>query len=45
VEYDEPHHYWGMRKEKDMNRLNEIKNHLGCRFLRYNKQLNKLEEC
>lgn len=45
VEYDEPHHYWGMRKEKDMNRLNEIKNYLGCRFLRYNKQSNKLEEC
>lgn len=45
VEYDEPHHFInGKLKEKDIIRMNEIKNHLHCQFLRYNEQLDKQYE-
>ena len=45
VEYDEPHHYTlGQLKEKDIIRMNEIKNHLNCRFFRYDEKRNKLTE-
>jgi hypothetical protein len=46
VEYDEPRHYKldGHLKEKDVVRLNEIKSHLRCRFLRYKEQTKELKE-
>ena len=42
VEYDERHHDY--RKNKDFNRMKEIKKHLKCRFFRYNQKLNELKE-
>ena len=43
VEYDEPRHYpYGKLKEKDIRRMNEIKNHLNCSFYRYNEKIDKL---
>lgn len=38
VEYDECHHYdiYGRLKSKDIQRMNDIINVLGCRFYRYN---------
>jgi len=46
-EYDEPKHYGvdGFLKERDVNRMTEIKNHLGCQFFRYNERENKFYEC
>lgn len=44
VEYDELYHNRTKQKEKDLNRLNEIKNHLNCKFFRYNKKENELKE-
>jgi predicted RNA-binding Zn-ribbon protein involved in translation (DUF1610 family) len=44
VEYDEPHHTWGSRKIKDEIRMEKIKDHLGCKFFRYNQQYNLLKE-
>lgn len=45
VEYDEPRHYrFGVLKDKDIKRMNEIKNHLGCQFWRYNEYEKKLVE-
>lgn len=44
-EYDEPHHYNEMTKllkEKDIIRMNEIQNHLSCKFYRYNEKLNQI---
>jgi hypothetical protein len=45
-EYDEPNHYYrnGHLKNKDIKRMSEIMNHLHCRFIRYNEQMNKTEE-
>jgi hypothetical protein len=44
-EYDEPHHYYsnGQLREKDRNRMEEIKRHLGCKFLRYNEKNRQLK--
>ena len=44
--YDEPHHYniYGQLKEKDIKRMIEIKNHLHCRFYRYNEKTKELKE-
>lgn len=45
VEYDEYHHFKnGQLKEKDLDRMNYIKNKLGCRFFRYDERNNKLKE-
>lgn len=46
IEYDEPHHYYktGRLKPRDMKRMNEIKNYLHCRFLRYKEQTKELIE-
>jgi very-short-patch-repair endonuclease len=45
VEYDEPRHYrHGRLREKDLMRMEQIKEHLGCEFWRYDayrKQLLK----
>jgi hypothetical protein len=46
VEYDETAHYnedW-ILKEKDVKRMNEIKQYLKCKFFRYNEVLNKFYE-
>ena len=44
-EYDEPKHYSVEKlKEKDIHRMNEIIQHLGCRFIRYNEQTNEVKE-
>ena len=47
-EYDEPRHYYkngnGKLKLKDINRMNEIRNHLHCKFIRYNERCNEIEE-
>lgn len=46
VEYDEPTHYKrdGSLKQKDIKRMDEIKQLLKCRFLRYNAIDKKLYE-
>lgn len=46
VEYDEPLHYYvdNRLKEKDVKRMLQIKEHLGCRFLRYNERTQQLTE-
>lgn len=45
VEYDEPRHYVnGQLKEKDIKRMTEITQHLGCRFYRYNERTKELKE-
>lgn len=46
VEYDECRHYYknGQLKEKDLDRMNYIKNKLGCRFFRYDERNNELRE-
>jgi hypothetical protein len=45
VEYDEQRHYvHDQLKEKDVKRMNEIKNYLHCRFLRYNEKNKELIE-
>jgi very-short-patch-repair endonuclease len=40
VEYDEPYHYTveGEIKTKDIDRMNKIIQHTGCRFYRYNER-------
>jgi hypothetical protein len=45
-EYDEPHHYYksGLLKFKDIRRMNEIKQVLKCKFIRYNEKYNKITE-
>jgi hypothetical protein len=46
VEYDETSHYdknWNL-KERDVIRMNEIKQLLNCRFFRYNEVLDELRE-
>lgn len=46
VEYDEPYHYDVEEnlKLKDQQRMNEIKNLLDCKFLRYNQRAHTLKE-
>lgn len=45
VEYDEPWHYRkGKLLEKDIYRMEKIKDHLKCKFFRYNQKLNELKE-
>ena len=45
VEYDERRHYCrGKLREKDIKRMNEIKSHLGCKFLRFNEYVGELKE-
>lgn len=45
VEYDEPRHYkCGKLRDKDVERMNNIKTELGCRFLRYNEKIDLLTE-
>lgn len=47
-EYDEPRHYSDVQSnnlcERDINRMHTIREELGCRFIRYNEQLNLLYE-
>jgi NUMOD3 motif len=44
-EYDEPHHYikktWQL-KERDIKRMDEIRQKMGCGFLRYDERNNRL---
>lgn len=46
IEYDEPKHYYvnNELKDKDVKRMNEIKNILNCKFFRYNEKLQELNE-
>lgn len=45
VEYDEPRHYrCGALLEKDVKRMNTIKNHLRCKFFRYREKTGELSE-
>lgn len=48
-EYDEPRHYVDVMNniltERDLNRMQYIKEQLHCRFFRYNEKLNLLYEC
>ncbi len=46
VEYDEARHYdiYGNLKQKDVNRMNEIKDRLKCKFFRYNEKAKMLVE-
>ena len=45
VEYDEPRHYIQSNlREKDIIRMNEIKDHLKCKFYRYNEKTDELKE-
>jgi hypothetical protein len=45
-EYDEPLHFYknGELKEKDVRRMNEIKEVVGCKFIRYNEQRREIVE-
>ena len=45
VEYDEPSHFLGGKlKQKDVDRMNEIKQTMGCRFYRYDERTKKLKK-
>jgi hypothetical protein len=47
IEWDEPYHHFdrdGNLKPRDVERMNEIKNALQCRFFRYNQRTNELKE-
>ena len=46
VEYDEPHHFTknGQLKKKDIDRMNEICEHLKCDFWRYNEKTKTLQK-
>ena len=46
VEYDEPHHYFinGELKPRDIKRMNEIIEHLKCKFYRYDEKRKILKE-
>lgn len=45
IEYDERRHYVTDKlKDKDIARMNEIKSHLGCKFLRFNEYTKELKE-
>jgi len=41
-EYDERKH--NKFKKKDRHRMNEIKQHLGCKFIRYNETINEIRK-
>lgn len=43
-EYDEKHHFTatGELKSKDVTRMDEIKNHLKCKLIRYNEKINTI---
>lgn len=45
-EYDEKHHFEidGNLKKRDIERMNEIKKLLNCKFIRYNEKLNEIKE-
>ena len=45
-EYDESHHFNSLNelKDKDKRRMEEIKAHLCCKFIRYNEKLNEIKE-
>jgi len=45
IEYDEKHHFdriTGKLKSKDIHRMNEIKQYLDCKFIRYNEKQNEI---
>lgn len=45
IEWDEPDHYRkGQLLKRDIDRMMEIKQHLQCRFYRYNQKTNELKE-
>lgn len=48
-EYDEPHHYKDVEHnilmDRDISRMQYIKEQLHCKFYRYNEKLNLLYEC
>lgn len=45
IEWDEKHHYINEElKNKDINRMNEIKEYLKCKFYRYNENKNIIYE-
>jgi hypothetical protein len=45
IEWDERHHFVdGKLKARDLKRMNEIKQHLKCKFFRYNQVTNELKE-
>jgi endogenous inhibitor of DNA gyrase (YacG/DUF329 family) len=46
IEWDEIRHYNVDKtlKKKDINRMLEIKNYLGCKFIRFNEKLNEIIE-
>jgi len=46
IEYDEPHHYLksGNLRNRDIRRMNEIKEYLHCKFFRYNTLTNEMKE-
>jgi hypothetical protein len=44
VEYDEPNHFLGGKlKQKDFDRMNEIKQTMGCTFYRYDERTKKIK--
>jgi len=44
-EYDESAHYFGGKlRQSDVDRMREIKNVLGCKFIRYNEKTETLTE-
>ena len=44
VEYDEPNHFLGGKlKQKDVDRMNEIKQTMGCTFYRYDERTKKIK--
>jgi hypothetical protein len=45
IEWDEPSHYRrGILHKEDVLRMNAIKQHLKCKFFRYNQKTNELKE-
>lgn len=45
VEYDEPHHFFnGELRKKDVDRMEEIKQTIGCKFYRYDERTKTLNE-
>jgi hypothetical protein len=46
IEWDEPSHYDidGTLKKKDVDRMEEIKSYLKCKFMRFNEKLNEMKE-
>lgn len=45
IEYDEPHHFVGGKlSEKDVDRMNEIKQYTKCKFYRYDERTKTLKK-